>query len=298
MKIFFANRLMSLFFVTCLSANTVLADNVNLSQNGLFWQIDKPGLTPSYILGSIHSDDPRVTKLAPIVRKHFEQADSVSLELIMDKSSLRKSARAIFLTEGNKTLDQLLGKELFEQVIKAARPYKIPITWLKRFKPWGVIAILSFLPKKNGQFLDLMLYKEAKKRKKRIYALESIKEQLYVFESFSLDEQIILLKDTLKNFDKMPNMFDKFHELYLKRDLTALMELGISVIRENKDNQTLSNTFYKRMIDDRNLIMVERMQKVLKQGNAFIAIGALHLPGENGILQLLKQQGYQVLVLY
>jgi len=294
MNRFSSFKLISLFFVACL-ANSVFADS--FLQKGLFWQIDKPGLTPSYILGSIHSDDPRVTVLPQIVREHFEQADSVSLELILDKRSLRKSARAILL-KGNQTLDQLLGKELFDQVVKAARPYKIPAAFLKRFKPWGVIAILSMPPKKTGKFLDLLLYKEAQERNKRIYALEKIKEQLYVFESFSLEEQILLLKDTLKNADKMPEMFEKLHEVYLERDLTALMKLGIAIIQKDNDNQALGEAFYKRMIDNRNLIMVERMQKVLQEGNAFIAVGALHLPGELGILKLLEKQGYRVLALY
>ena len=297
MKIYFRQGLISLFFIVSLSANSVFAD-ANLSQQGIFWQIDKPGLRPSYIFGSIHSDDPRVTELPSIVSDHFEQADSVSLELIMDKRSLQESAKAMFIT-GNKTLDNLLGKELFEQVVKAANPYKIPAFVLKRIKPWAVIAILSMPPKKKtGLFLDLLLYREAKERNKRVYGLEKIQEQLYVFESFSLEEQIVLLKDTLKNADKMPEMFEKLHELYLEHDLTALMELGKTFVREDKENQALGKAFYKKLIDDRNLIMVERMQKVLQEGNAFIAVGALHLPGEMGILKLLEKQGYRVMALY
>jgi len=296
MKIFCRQRLISLFFLAILSANSVFAD-ANLSQPGIFWQINKPGLTPSYILGTIHSDDPRVTVLPSIVRDHFEKADSVSLELIMDKRSMRKMAMGMFL-KGNKTLDQLLGKELFDQVVKAANRYKIPAFFLKRIKPWAVIAVLSMPPQKTGLFLDLLLYREAKERKKRVYALEKIKEQSYVFESFSLEEQIVLLKDTLKNAEIMPEMFEKLHELYLEHDLTALMELGIALVREDKENQALGQAFYKRMIDDRNLIMVERMQKVLQEGNAFIAVGALHLPGEKGILKLLEKQGYRVFALY
>ena len=60
----------------------------------------------------------------------------------------------------------------------------------------------------------------------------------------------------------------------------------------------LTEIFQKRLIIDRNQRMVERMHKRLEEGNAFIAVGALHLPGEKGILRLLEHRGYRVRSIY
>lgn len=276
----------------------LFANEASLQQKGLLWQIDKLGLIPSYLFGTIHSEDHRVTQLPPIVRSRFEQADSVSFELLMDMSTIRKTAKGMFFI-GEQSLDQVIGKDLFDQVVKAMRQYHIiPPMLLKKLKPWAVIATLSTPPPKTGQFLDLLLYKKAQQLKISIYALESVEEQLAVFEAFTLDEQMFMLKETLKQLDKMPGLFDKLHELYLQRDLTALMKFTVENMRDSSDNKALVDAFYKRIVDDRNMRMVERMEKRLQEGNAFIAVGALHLPGDKGLLKLLQARGYRVSVLY
>jgi uncharacterized protein YbaP (TraB family) len=66
----------------------------------------------------------------------------------------------------------------------------------------------------------------------------------------------------------------------------------------NHRHQELFDTFYKRLVDDRNLLMVKRMEKHVQQGNSFIAVGALHLPGEKGLLKLLEKKGYNVSTVY
>jgi len=282
------------FFFVALVANSLFADE---SQKGLLWEIDKPGLTPSCLFGTIHSEDPRVNNLSPIVRNCFEQADSVSLEVQMDIPTMLKAASAMVFT-GTQSLEQLVDNAFYEQIVEALRQYNIPSIVVKKLKPWAVIAILSTPPMKTGEFLDLLLYKKARQLQIRTYGLEKVEEQLAVFEELPLSDQIVLLKETLKRLDDMPIIFAKLHELYLKRDLTALMKFSIEYMRDNSDNKHLSETFYKRIVDDRNLIMAKRMQKRLQEGKAFIAVGALHLPGEKGVLKLLQTRGYRVSSLY
>ncbi|TGO02737.1 hypothetical protein PN36_19935 [Candidatus Thiomargarita nelsonii] len=267
------------------------------SQKGLLWQIDKPGLTSSYLFGTIHSEDSRVTQLPPIVDSRFKQADSVSLELDMSLSNMTKVASAMFFV-GEQSLDKLIDKALFDQIVKAMGEYYIPGMLVKRLKPWAVIATLSTPPTKTGEILDLQLYQKAQQLQIPTYGLETIKEQLAVFERFSLDEQLIMLKETVMQLDKMPAIFDKLHELYLQRDLTALMRFSIEYMHSSSDNQALVDAFYKRIVDDRNVRMLDRMEKRLQEGNAFIAVGALHLPGDKGLLNLLQARGYQLSVVY
>jgi uncharacterized protein YbaP (TraB family) len=273
---------------------TLFADE---SQKGLLWQINKPGLTPSYVFGTIHSEDARVTQLPTIVRSRFEQASSASFEIMMDTPTMLKAASAMFFV-GEESLDKVIDKALYTQIVDALRQYQMPAIMVKKLKPWAVLVTLSTPPNETGDFLDLMLYKKAQQLQIPTYGLEKVEEQLAVFNDFSLEDQISLLKDTLKNLKKMPVLFEKMHELYLERDLTTLLKFSIEEMKSDSDNLLLVDAFYKKAVDDRNIRMVKRMEKRLQEGNAFIAIGALHLPGKKGMLKLLQDRGYNVSAIY
>ena len=258
-----------------------------LSAESLLWQINKGSLKPSYIFGTMHSEDQRVLDLIPIISERFKQADNVAFEVLMDMPTMTKSANAMFIL-GDQTLDKLIDKQLFAQIVKALKPYKIPTNIVKYLKPWAVMIILNMPPSKTGKFLDLQLYKQAQELKLPTHGLETVDEQLAVFETTPIKDQIFLLKESLTQLEQAPMMLENMLKLYLKGDLTALLNLSNTIIKDLR----------KRLIDDRNLKMLKRMEKLLQKGNAFIAIGALHLPGEKGILQLLKQRAYTVKAIY
>ena len=297
MKPFFRKNWSTTLFLVLLTATQGLfAANV-LSQKGLLWQIDKPGLTSSYLFGTIHSEDPRVTQLPSSVRSRFEKASSASFELMMDMSTMLEATGAMFFT-AEQSLDKLIDKALYQSVVDAMRQHQLPAFMVNRLKPWAVVVTLSTPPMETGKFLDLLLYQKAQQLQIPTYGLETVKEQLAVFENIPLTDQIIMLKDTVKNLKKMPAVFEKMHDLYLRRDLTELLRYSIEEMKRGSDNLSLVEAFYKRVVDDRNIRMVERMEKHLKAGNAFIAIGALHLPGKKGVLKLLQNSGYRISAVY
>ncbi len=281
--------------VCILFASTLFATE---SQKGLFWQIKKSGVKASYVFGTIHSEDIRVNKLPNKIQFYFDKANSVSLEMLLDMPTMLKASAAMLITDEDQSLDKLIGEELFIQVTEALRKYNVPPIIAKRLKPWAIVATLSTPPPESGDFLDLFLYKEAMKLEIDTYGLEKVEEQLSVFENLSLKEQITLLEETIEHIDEMPEMFAKLHELYLQRDLTELQKFSIEYMMKNSENKVLTNTFYKRIVNDRNITMVDRMIKRLREGNAFIAVGALHLPGEKGILKLLENKGYKIKPIY
>jgi uncharacterized protein YbaP (TraB family) len=261
-----------------------------LSAESLLWQINKGSLKPSYIFGTIHSEDQRVMNLVPIISERLKNADNVAFEVLMDMPTMTKSANAMFVF-GDQTLDKLVDKDLFAQIVTALKPYKIPSSIVKYLKPWAVVLMLNMPPSKTGDFLDLHLYKLAQQFKLPTYGLEKVDEQLAVFEVMPVKDQVFLLKETFKQLQEIPDLLEKLLKLYLQSDLTALLNFSNTAM---DTNNVVIKDLYKRLIDDRNLKMVNRMEKLLDKGNAFIAIGALHLPGKNGILQLLKQQAYTV----
>ena len=142
-----------------------------LSAESLLWQINKGSLKPSYIFGTIHSEDQRVMNLVPLISERFKNADNVAFEVLMDMPTMTKSANAMFIL-GDQTLDKLVDKDLFAQVVKALKPYKIPSNMVKYFKPWAVMIMLNMPPSKTGDFLDLHLYKQAQQLKLSTHGLE------------------------------------------------------------------------------------------------------------------------------
>ena len=101
---------------------------------------------------------------------------------------------------------------------------------------------------------------------------------------------------TLQGAGRIESVFANLRDAYLARNLVAVY--GILNADKSDDATGAVSRFEQRLIIDRNRRMVERMDKLLRQGNAFVAVGALHLPGAHGILQLLSDEGYQVTRVY
>ena len=163
-------------------------------------------------------------------------------------------------------------------------------------KPWAAAVTLSTPALETGQILDLVLYQEALQQDKAVYGLETVREQLDLFDSMSESDQVTLLRDAVDKFPELDALHAELLEVYKQRDLEGL--LAINETSMQAEDQRLAKEFQRRVIDDRNHRMAERMQPYLRQGKAFVAVGALHLPGEQGLLNLLEQQGYTVRRVY
>lgn len=266
------------------------------TQHGMLWEISKPGKVPSYLFGTIHSEDSRVLELPRIVKRHFEYAESFTMEMLADETSTQVFVRAMLLPP-DQSLRQLLTAKEYTQLLDAIKNYHLPPDKLNQFKPWAMMALLNMPPQKTGIFLDMMLQEMARKQGKKLYGLETVQEQIEVFDGFTQAEQLILLRETLENLDELDDMFKLLHKLYLTRDLSGMLAFSEEQQAESEHPEMMA-AFNKRLINDRNLRMLERMQPRLNEGNAFIAVGALHLAGKNGLLKLLEAQGYQVMALY
>lgn len=263
--------------------------------HGVLWEISKPGIPASYLFGTIHSDDPRVLRLPPVVKQAFANSLSFTGELDMNDESLKETQAAMLFPAG-KTLESVIGPVRFQKCVTLMADYGVPKSIVKQMKPWAIALQLN-MPKQTGdRFLDLMLYEEAVSRHIPVHALETIAEQIAVFDKLPLGQQITLLDEAIANYAEAEALIDTLIDLYLARDLA-----GLQAINENqleKGDDALVAKVEQGLIVTRNLRMVERMQPYLHEGHAFIAVGALHLPGKEGLLNLLQQQGYLVKYVY
>ncbi|MDH5180558.1 MAG: TraB/GumN family protein [Gammaproteobacteria bacterium] len=260
-------------------------------QQGIVWQISRSGLKPSYLMGTMHSDDERIVKLSDKAEVVFKKADSFTAEMKLDFPTMQAMSSLMFFNDGQ-DLEKVIGAKRYQICVGYLVEHGLPETMIRSMKPWAVSATLSMPKPKTGLVLDMWLYQRAESDGKRIYGLETPVEQASVFEAFTLQQQISMLDDTLRYYHELPVMLEEMIGHYLRGDLTGLERVGDKYMQQG--DPKLAQEMMQRAITDRNHRMVKRMQPRLLEGNSFIAVGALHLPGEEGILRLLEKQGYTV----
>ena len=257
--------------------------------HGLLWEVSRPGAETSYLFGTIHSEDPEVLQLPQPVRQAFDRSDTVVLEMLLDAEAMMYSGSAMLMMDG-RALSDIIGESMFQRTAQAIASRGIQALVLERMKPWAAAVVLSMPAAETGLVLDMMLYQDALQQDKNVRGLETIQEQLNIFEALPEKDQITLLEDALDNFTGLDAMHDELLTAYKRRDLAGLMALNEASMESG--DQQLAEAFQQRLVIDRNHRMAERMQPYLLQGKSFIAVGALHLPGEEGLLNLLEQQGF------
>lgn len=270
-------------------------DSWAVDVKGILWKVDGAGGRPSYLLGTIHSGDSRVMKLPSQVVTSFDQAESFSGEVEMDAASMLKVSEAMFFTDGS-TLKDSLDSELYSQTIILMANYGLPEVVVQRMKPWAVATTLSLPNNSSGVVLDSQLYNDAMMQGKRVYGLETVAEQVSALESIPHKLQIEMLRSAVRQYPELDSIIEQLVQAYLKRDLTALEQISEESLR--KEDKRVAEIFTAEVVNKRNRRMLSRMQPRLREGNAFIAVGALHLPGEQGLLNLLRKKGYKVTAVY
>jgi hypothetical protein len=131
---------------------------------------------------------------------------------------------------------------------------------------------------------------------KTVLGLETVEEQIEALDGMTDADQLLLLASTLEQAGEIERLFATLRDAYLARDLVAVYDL-LNAAKGN-DGSGVFARLEQRLVVARNRRMVDRMGSLLQQGNAFVAVGALHLPGEQGILQLLADRGYRVTRVY
>lgn len=262
---------------------------------GLLWKVTSQSGNVSHVLGTMHSDDPRITHLAGPVQQAFDNAESFTGEVMMDMASIMSMSQMMYFTDGTQ-LKNIIGDDRYQKCTELLVQYGIPDLMVNMMKPWAVATTLSLPKPQTGQFLDLMLFQQAMAAGKSVHGLETAQEQMSVMDEMPESEQLAMLDEAIENFDNLPGIFQRFVEAYLSRDLRQLQKLNDEFMA--KSDPKVAQRFEENLVVKRNHLMVKRMQARLAEGNAFIAVGALHLPGNEGILNLLSKQGYKVKSVY
>jgi uncharacterized protein YbaP (TraB family) len=262
---------------------------------GLLFLVQSGSGARSHLFATVHSDDSRVLELPSAVRQAFDAAHTFAMEILPDSAALLTSMITMVLTDG-RTLEDVVGTERYRRAVRAVAARGLAESSIREFKPWAVATLLSLPPAAESEILDIQLYRLAKEQGKQLRGLERIDEQLALFDGLSEADQIAWLEQTLGFQDQLPAFFEQLLVTYLRRDLAGLAELSDRHLAVG--DKAMTQRFTERAVTRRNRLMVERMQPLLEAGGAIVAVGALHLPGEQGILALLQRAGFAVQRVY
>ena len=261
--------------------------------DALLWKVSKVGNSSSYIFGTIHVSDPRITNIPEIVKSALYDSDTFVMEALPTAEEAFLLSQMMFYADGT-TLKDYLNDELFHRTAKVLSAFQLPVEAVVVMRPWAAFLIMNY-PADNTMPLDLKLFEIAMDQGATTAGLETLTEQGAVFSEMALQDQLRLLLDTVCNYTMVTQGIEDMKQFYLARDLNGL--LAASAQHPYAD-EPLYKELNKRLLTDRNKIMIDRMQPYLQKGDAFIAVGALHLPGDDGIIENLNQQGYTITAIY
>jgi len=269
------------------------SNSVAKFSNAVLWKVSNAGKSPSYVFGTIHVSDPRVTNLPEPVKSALNSSDTFVMEALPTPEEALALSQMMFYADGT-TLKDYLDDELFQRIAKVLSSFQLPIEAAAVLKPWAAFLIMNY-PADNMMPLDLKLLEIATRQGARTMGLETLSEQGAIFSGMTLDKQLRLLLDTVCNYDLVNQGIEEMKEFYLQRDLNGLLNASA---QHPYADEPVYKELNKKLLTDRNKIMIDRMQSVLQEGGAFIAIGALHLPGDDGVIAGLSQQGYKITAIY
>lgn len=254
---------------------------------GLLWQVKSPEGKVSYLLGTIHADDTRVTDFSPSLLDAFSKTEVFMME------SLPPRNPSIFLMKNGNVAELLTEKE-FDQVRELADFHSMHIEAAMKMKPW-LLAVIFDLPKPKSMYsMDELLMAKAEEQNKIVLGLESTQAHFSVLDSISQDEQMVMLKAVLnRTQDEKLRDYEALVSTYQSGDLDKIASLDDSITGQMLP-QALWEKMRIKLIDERNQGMANGMIAQAKDKSVFVAMGASHLAGKDGVINRLRQAGYEL----
>lgn len=277
----------------------------------LLFRIDRDGREPSWLFGTMHLTDDRVLALPDKARTGFAAADTLAIESteILDPAQMQAALFAkpelTMFTDG-KSLTDYLDDDQKAVLSEGLAKRGVQLALVNKMKPW-LIASMIALPacemdrKQAGiSFLDLKLAEDARDEGKTLVGLEKISEQLEAMASLPMEFHIQSLMEAVRMGDRVDDVVETMIALYASEQTGMVWPMLHAVTEDYQTTESLEGyaAFEETMVHLRNRTMVERALPLLEEGDAFIAVGALHLPGEQGLAHLIQQSGYEVTPVY
>ncbi len=263
------------FILAILLLNTITIAYAN--DRGIFWKLKAPNGLTHYLFGTIHTDENRIITFLPIVKQSLDASDLLVVEIASDDH-----AKNLFMSNHSLTSD--LNEAELNQIKKLSEFHVMYFENVIRMKPW-LLAIIFDSPKPSSEFnQDFLLMSMASDLDKDVTGIESSQEHFAIMDSLSLDDQLVMLRSVLKKTEK-ERLAD--YRLLMKEYLLADL-YRIRKTDEELTGKLLPPDLWAKMkiqlMDERNKKMVTKIKELSKDKQLFIAVGASHLAGQDGLL--------------
>lgn len=259
-------------------------------EKSLLWKISGNGITEaSYLYGTIHITCDAT--LSQKVKDAMGKTQQLYLELDMDDETMQMQMMNHIMMKDGVTMESLTTPEDFK-IVDAFLTKNIGFSakMVSTLKPFMISAMLY--PKMINcpmQSVESELMKIAKEQNEEVFGLETVAEQLEVFDAIPYQEQMNELVKTAKSdLKKDKEELDTMLAVYKSEDLDAMMKL-------TKESENVMTSKYDDiLLNNRNKNWISKITSITKAKPTFIGVGAAHLGGENGVINLLRKQGYTV----
>lgn len=281
-------KLILIAMLAMLSVRTSAQSN-NRDEKTLLWEVTGKNIkAPSYLFGTIHIMCPDDLKVSETLKEKFSTTQQLFLELKMDEPGMMMEMMRGMRMRDSSTLKSLLGKTNYDSVNTIFKKRTgIQLDMLNSTKPILVVSMIyPFLLGCTPDSWENAFQKMAKEQGKPLLGLEKIAEQMNVLESIPYKEQADMLAKTLFQMDSAKSVLLNMLEVYKQKDLAALYKLTIS------DEDFGSHE--RELLDNRNRKWITTITTEAEARPTFFAFGAAHLGGEQGVISLLRREGYSV----
>jgi len=269
-------------------------------KNPFLWKVEKDNQT-SYLFGTIHIPAPELSVLPLKVTKAIDDCDGVRTELDMSFLNQMKATQLMLRKDGKK-LKEILPEALYIRTEKALQAIN-PALNLKPFsqlKIWALVATLELLEAQMKYPtitpIDDIIFRYGKEHNKSVGGIESVEEQVSVFNAFTLKEQIEMLEATLNYMQLYPKAMNTMKELYIKGDEKLLWDFINEEFKADK-YKNLEKKFMEELLYKRNIRMAKRIETLLKEDKKksyFFAFGVMHFLDKKSVIEYLEEYGYSI----
>ncbi|MEQ9606897.1 MAG: TraB/GumN family protein [Kiloniellaceae bacterium] len=265
---------------------------------GRIWQVDYPGQEPSYLFGTLHVTNPSVFDLPEAAETAFAGAKFAAFESELRADVTEEEKELYMELPADVRLFDIVGEETYRRM-KALFLFRyFNVEGLDRLQPWVVWSLIAgreisidIRSEEGRLILDDWLQERAAKEGKQVVHLETPAEQMLVFAGMPMEDQLSMLRSAIDGYGETQVKVEHV-QLYLQGKLAVRYALWQRFLGHMEP--TVAQSFNERMVSGRNRSMTEDLLPAFARGSTFVAVGAMHMPGEDGILRLLEQRGYTV----
>ncbi len=262
--------------------------------NGLLFRIERPGVPPSYVFGTLHSNDVRVATPPAEVLRALGSSRRLAPEILLSDADL-PGFFASAQYEDQRRLADRFDAPTIARLNAALGSDAPPREVFERLKPWAVLLLLA-QPRSGppGLTLDRVLVAEAHRRQITVIGLELPDEQIASLDAIPIASQVALVHWALEHRAALEADQEAAIEAWRARDLARLHALALAPGLADPAIAPHLSELMRHLIDNRSVLMAHRLFLPLREGRVFVAVGALHLFGAKGMLALIRDQGYKV----